>query len=171
MPMSSVLTIAPAIAWTRVSYDRRLTAEPLWPDIPAAPGAAGLPGNERTRGGAEGARCVSSVWERLCEGDKHRLVQKLSNGRKKVVLKKIMKCRARLLPLAAHWPSRKFLLRHFLVKTLFLLFFFVDFFFIVLQPLIDAKVAAPDRTVNVIRITYCKGLSINSFWRHYILGV
>lgn len=40
-----------------------------------------------------------------------------------------------------------------------------------LQPLIDAKNAAPDRTGNVIRITHCKGLSVSSFRRHYILGV
>lgn len=51
----------------------------------------------------------------------------------------------------------------FLVKARFLLFFFVDFFFIALQPLTDAKDAAPDRNVNVIRITYSKGFSSNSF--------
>lgn len=133
----------------------------MLPDISVEP-VAGLPGSERAQGGAAGAWCVSSVWDRLRERDKHRQIRrvhKLSQEGKKVFKENYGMSRE----VSSHSPFIGCAGAFFFVTSVsrgrVLL---RRFHFCVLQPLMHLKDAALDRTVNFIRIINVKSLSIST---------
>lgn len=171
IPMLSVLTIAPATAWTSVSYDRRLTAEPLLPVISVKP-VAGLPGSEWAQGEQPGlgvSRRCGTVYANEINIDRYDAFTNCHRKGKKF-LKKIIciyhNVEGGFFPLSIHWLFGNVLLRHVnFVRTL-LPRSSSSIYFCVLHLLMRLKDATVDRTVNIIRIIY-----VNLYWYHTIDSV